>query len=64
MMIDFVQDYGCLGPAQRQHLASTPHIIELAARIVDNVHMYPGSVSQQFVEMQSPLLLLAMLFTS
>ena len=60
-MLAFVQDYGCLGHLQRQHLARMPHIFEFAAQIVDSVYTYPGSVSQQFAELQASLLLLAML---
>lgn len=61
-MLGFVQDYGCLGHLQQRHLASMPHMFEFTALIVDSVHTYSGS--QQFLEMQSPLLLLAMLFRS
>lgn len=60
-MLAVVQDYGCLGQLQRQHLASMPHMFEFAAQILDSAHTYPGSANQQFAELQASVLLLAML---
>ena len=56
------QEYGALGPLQRQHLTDTHYLCDLAAQIVDNVLTYPGTGDYQMQELNAPLLLLAMLF--
>ncbi len=56
------QEYGALGPLQRQHLTHTHHLCDLAAQIVDNVLTNPGTGDYQVQELNAPLLLLAMLF--
>ena len=54
-----VQEYGALGPLQRQHLTHTHWLCDLAAQIVDNVLTYPGTGDYQIQELNAPLLLLA-----
>ena len=56
------QEYGALGPLQRQHLTDTHYLCDLAAQVVDNVLTYPGTGDYQMQELNAPLLLLAMLF--
>ena len=57
-----MQDYGGLGPLQRQHLTQNPFLAELATSIAETLTQYSGGGEQHLQEVHAPLQLLAMLF--